>query len=87
MAEEKLLMITFNFRTVDRHIPFPYYILLFYKYNNEKPLSLTAITRSKSNLDIMNINEEKYHQFLDTRQLQQQDLRYTKLTRDAFCLS
>ena len=57
--------ITFNYRIVDGHIEFPYYMLLFDKSNKQSTKLETAGTWSKSNLNIMNIYEEKYHQFLD----------------------
>jgi len=57
--------ITFNYRIVDGHIEFPYCMLLFDKFNKSYTKLKTAVTWSKSNLNIMNIYEEKYHQFLD----------------------
>jgi hypothetical protein len=59
------LTITFNSRIVDRHIEFPYCMLLFDKSNKQPAKLEAAVTWSKSNLNIINICEEKYHQFLD----------------------
>jgi hypothetical protein len=55
--------ITFNSRIVDRHIEFPYCMLLFDKSNKQPAKLEAAVTWSKSNLNIINICEEMYHQF------------------------
>jgi hypothetical protein len=50
--------ITFNFRIIDGHIGFPY-CRLFFDKSNERSIKLeTAVTWSKSNLNMMNIYEE-----------------------------
>jgi hypothetical protein len=50
--------ITFNFRNIDGHIEFPYYRLFFDKSNKPSIKLETAVTWSKSNLNMMNIYEE-----------------------------
>jgi hypothetical protein len=50
--------ITFNFRIIDGHIEFPYSRLFFDKSNKRSIKLETAVTWSKSNLNMMNIYEE-----------------------------
>ena len=50
---------TFNFRIIDGHIEFPYYRLFFDKSNKRSIKLETAVTWSKSNLNMMNIYEER----------------------------
>ena len=52
------LKITFNFRIIDGHIEFRYYRLFFDKSNKRSIKLETAVTWSKSNLNMMNIYEE-----------------------------
>ena len=57
--------ITFNYRIIDGHVDVPFCMLLFDK-SNKKSIKLdTAVMWSKSNLNMMNIYGEKYHQFLN----------------------
>jgi hypothetical protein len=49
---------TFTFRIIDGHIEFPYYRLFFDKSNKRSIKLKTAVTWSKSNLNMMNIYEE-----------------------------
>ena len=57
--------IHFNYRIVDVHIEFPYCMLLFDKSNKQSTKLETAVMWSKSILNMMNIYEEMYHQFMD----------------------
>ena len=50
--------ITFNFRIIDGHIEFPYCRLFFDKFNKQSIKLETAVTWSKSNLNMMNIYQE-----------------------------
>ena len=50
--------ITFNFRIIDGHVEFPYFMLLIDKSNKRSAKLETAVTWSKSNLNMMNIYEE-----------------------------
>ena len=51
--------IAFNYRIIDGHIEIPYCMLLFDKSNKNKSIKPeTAVTWSKSNLNMMNIYEE-----------------------------
>ena len=43
-------------------------MLFFDKSNKQSTKIETAVTLSKSNLNMLNIHEEKYHQFLDVHQ-------------------
>jgi len=58
-------IIALNYGTVDGQFEFPYCIQLIYNSEEQVPMPETAETSSKSILNMMNIDEEKNHQFLD----------------------
>ena len=53
-------------------IEFPFCMLLFDKSDKQSPKLETVVRWSKFNLNMMNIYEEKYHQFLDMYSLLEQ---------------
>jgi hypothetical protein len=55
------------FCCVDGHIEFPCCILLFDKSNEQTTKFETVVLSSRSNLNMINIYKEKYHEFLDIR--------------------
>ena len=54
-----------NGRIFDGHIEFPYCILLFDISNEQSTHCETVVMWSKFNFNMINIHEEKYHQYLD----------------------